>query len=261
MIKLLNYRLLQFYITYDIPQDEFLVVYSPNHNILKKCALEVAGINHADGIFYNNKNVFDNKQYFNSRVYLDCNVSHLNTLIPDVVSQTMDNNYNIIIDTNKFGKLIKQLQIRSEGQLDNIYHFTNEGVALSNVALGMSIYRYHILLEPLDNVMKENHLKVAKESLKDSNSLCFTSKLSKYLDICNNIIVLGFKNVFYLNHKSFVYILYKSNENISDEEIIYKSTKSDMIIINDGLGFLTLKKLNAKKISIMEIDKYISEEK
>lgn len=261
MIKLLNYRLLQFYINYDIPQDEMVLFYSPNRNILKKGSLELAGINNGDGIMYNNKKVYDNKQYFRNRIYLDCNISHLNTLIPDVVAKTIDTNYQIIMDTTKFNQLIKTLQIRSEGQLDNIYHFTKEGIALSNIALGMSIYRYHILLEPLDNITNIFHLKMAKEALKNSNSLIFTSQLSKYTDICNNIIVLGFKNVFYLNNKTYAHILYKYDETISDQNIIYKSVKSDMIIVDDSFSIITLKKWNAKKISIMEIDKYINEDK
>ena len=76
MIELNNYQFLQYNININIDQNQNTIIYSPNSNVLKKLALEIAGINKSEGIKYNGNDVYDNKAYFENRIYIDCNLKH-----------------------------------------------------------------------------------------------------------------------------------------------------------------------------------------
>lgn len=267
MIEFKNYSILQYSFTLDIDQNENTIIYNPSINVLKKLGLEISGINKSEGITYNGYNIYDNKRYFENRIYIDCNNKYLNTLLYKNVASAMESNYNIIIDTNKFQTIVKNAQIRSCGHLNSDYTFTQEGIALSDIALALSIYRYHILLTPLENIINTYHLDTIKEEIKKSNSLLLVTKLTKYKNISKRIIVLGFKKVFDLQSDSIIYIIKKVNQDILINEfdlsnnIIYQSTKSDLTIIDSKVPIDILKKINTKskilKDELINIDIYI----
>lgn len=267
MIELNNYQFLQYNININIDQNQNTIIYTPNSNVLKKLALEIAGINKSEGIKYKEDNVYDNKAYFENRIYIDCNIKYLNTLLARNVQMTMENSYNIIIDTNKFSSLVKKLQIRSCGKLNNDYTFTKEGIALSDITLALSIYRYHLLFTPLENITNEQHLNNVKEEMKNMNNLIFSINLTKYKNISDSIIVLGFKKVFYLQEDSIIYIVKNIKEEIIEElnltnNIIYKSNKSTLCILDNKLSLDMIKKLNSLgkviKEKIINIDNIIN---
>lgn len=270
MIELNNYQFLQYNININIDQNQNTIIYSPNSNVLKKLALEMAGINKSEGIKYNGNDVYDNKAYFENRIYIDCNTKYLNTLLARNVQETMENSYNIIIDTNKFTSLVKKLQIRSCGELNNDYKFTKEGIALSDITLALSIYRYHLLFTPLENITNEQHLNNVKEEIKNMYNLMFSTNLANYKNISDSIIVLGFKKVFYLQDDSIIYIIKKIEERIINElnltnNIIYKSNKSTLCILDNKISLEIIKKLNTlgklEKEKIINIDSIINGDK
>ena len=263
MIKLKDCQFLQYQLNFDIDQNINTIIYSKNNNILKKIALELAGINKSNNIFYNNKEIYDNKEYFNSRIYIDCNIKYLNTLLARNISKNLEKNYKIIIDINKFEKFIKELQIRRFGKLNNEYNFNSEGIALSDITLALSIYKYHILFEPLKNI--NSNLSLIKEELNNTTNLMFTSNLDKYDKISNQILVLGFTSIFYMREDSIIYIINEQNqEKLIDEfslinNIIYKSVKTQMLILDSSVNskFIVTYKKYIKQDTLINIDKYI----
>lgn len=269
MIQITNYQFLQYQITYNINQDIITGVFSVNDNITKQFLLNVSGINKSQNIYYRSRKVFDNNDYFKDRLFLNCELKPFNTLVSSNISKLLLDNYNIVLNEDLFEKLIKDLQIRSEGKLSSKYHFTNEGIALINNTLALSIFKYPILLKPFENINNEYRLKYLKEQAKNKSALIGIKNLKKYEGFLDELILFGFKNMYIL--KSSDTLLYLDNvlsQDLTIEEasleniLIHKCIKKESLIIRNILNKDQIKTLNnfgikIKEISIYDIGEYI----
>lgn len=264
MIQITNYQFLQYLINYNINQDIVTGIYIPNNSkVLEKLFLEISGINKTNGIYFKSKKVYDNTNYFNDRIYLNCNEQILDTLLSKKISNNLLNNYNIVFNTNKFDELVKKLKIRNEGELSSSYKFTKEGICLSNIALAFSTYKYPILLNPLEEVVNTNKMNTLKQLFKEKPSLIGITNLSKYKEILDVLILFGFKDIYILNTNDKLIVLDNIvNQDLTIDEalisnlLIYKCIKNDNLIIKGELSKTQIKALKNLNIKIKEINIY-----
>lgn len=269
MIQITNYEFEKYNLSYNINQELNTGIFCINNNILEKILLQIAGINKSKGIYYRSKKVFDNKQYFNERLYLNCNNQIVNTLVVDQIVNTLENNFNVIASNDLLKNYISQLQIRSEGKLDSSYTFTNEGNTLINNAIALSMFKYPILLNPLENIENKYKIEYLKKVYSNKPSLFGVSNLRKYNGFIDELILFGNNNVYILKSNEKLILL----KNIINQDLIisecnlqnnliHKCNKTEDLILYNNLSndqLKHLRNLNVKinEISLFEIGDYI----
>ena len=269
MIQITNFQFLQYNINYNINQNIITGIYSVNEASTKKFLLYVSGINKANNIFYRSKKVFDNEEYFKERIFLDCYYQPFNTLLGSNISKMLLDNYNIVLNEDLFNKLVKDLQIRSEGKLQTLYHFSKEGIALINNALALSVFKYPILYKPFEEINNKYKLDYLKEKAKNKSALIGVSDLKKYEGFFDELILFGFTQVHILkSNETLLYLDNVLSQELTIEEakleksLIHKCIKKESLIVRNDLAIDQIKSLHnmgvkIKEISIYDIGEYI----
>ncbi len=263
MIQLTNYQFYQYIINYNIDQNIKTGIYCVNNKLLKPLLLEISGINKTTGIYYQSKNVYDNEQYFKERLFLDCNKKPFNTLHSKKITDIFANKYNTICNEETLQENIKKLKIRSEGKLKLNYTFTSLGKALFNNALALSIYKYPILLNALENINNANIKQELEKLYLNKGALFGVTNLYSYNNILDKLIILGYKNTYILSKNDSLVVLKKIiNQdliiNLCNIEplIIHKCIKNENIIIYNSLTSIQIKTLLKNNVKIETITIY-----
>lgn len=263
MIQITNFKFDKYNITYNINQNEITGIFCVDKKMLEPLLLQIAGINKANGILYRSRKVFDNKEYFDDRIYLDCNQSTINTLVSSKVCYSLEKRYKLIMNENKLNELIEDLNIRLEGTLSGNYSFTKEGTALCNNAIALSTFKYPILLNPFENINDNKRLTYLKEQYQNKNCLIGITDLTKYQNYLNCLILVGKQNVYILKETDKIVILsnvIKQDLVISECEIedliIHKCVKNENIIIYNNLSAKQKVLLDRFKIKRTEVTIY-----
>ncbi len=270
MIELKQFKVGPYNITYDFDFHKVYGIYASNPVITKEFLLKYAGINKSEGCYYNNQSVFDNKRYFDERVFIDCEYDYMDTLVTNHIATSINNRYGKILNVSRFEKYVKSLSIRSEGEYDVHYNFSKEGKALANTSLALSLYGDKIIYCPLENINNERRLNILEKDLADcKGAVIGINTLAKYHNVCDAIIILA--NNFHVileKDKELIVIYRLNNEEIIAEQlginnnILFRSIKSESLILTNTLTIEQIKKLNdnkikMKKISVFDLEQYL----
>lgn len=146
MIKIDNLVLNeQYQINQEILNDEIIFYYSRDNELIKRLFLLISGINKVDGIYYNGISCYDNKEYFDKRIYLSLNDSLIKTIYPKKISLSLKN-FNLRCNQEKLAHVIDTLNIREECMMSSDDPFTLAGNTLINYALLESIDKEILLI-------------------------------------------------------------------------------------------------------------------
>lgn len=144
-IKIENYKVLhkKTKICFDsiaIPEKGIIGVLGKNISLIEKFLLVLAGINENENcILYNNESVYENPEYFQSRVYMDFSNSYTKSIsAPKIVEHFLDE-YHLQVDSVKLNKLIRAFEIRLECNISGVCDFTSIGNTLMNLAIACAI--------------------------------------------------------------------------------------------------------------------------
>lgn len=267
MIEIKDYKLNNMIINYNIDQSKKIGIYSVNHQYTKQILLDIAGINKSHSIFYNNKNVYDDNQYFKERIYIDSNIKVTNTLVAPHIINNLIKKYSCICNEESLKKHINNLQIRSEGKLKVIYKFTNEGIALTNNALFLSTYKYPILFIPLESISSKKRIDYLINEYQNKSFLVGITNLLIYKEIIDEILFIT-DNSYFIFSSTQLLLCFKNISNLIKimeeldivKNIIYINEKN--VLINNSLSLYQIKQLNKlnityETIKAFEIGDYI----
>lgn len=269
MIQITNYKINKINIIYNIDQNIKTGIFCLDNKISNKIMFDITGLNKSVGIYYRSKKVFDNQEYFNNRLFIDCYKQVLNTLSSNIITNNFFKKYNINCDETILKKHINNLQIRSEGTLKLKYHLSKEGISLSNNALALSINKYPILINMFENIKDNNKVKYLKEQYKNKPLLVSVNNLNLYKDFLDELLLITHDSYSILNTKENILVLdnvFKQDLIITEcnlqNLIIYKDYKNDNLIIKNSLNNNQIKLLhkfhvNIKEINVYQIGEYI----
>lgn len=258
MIEIINYKLNNMIINYNINQNKKIGIYCIDNHYTKQMLLHIAGINKSSSIFYNNKVVDDNKLYFQERIFIDGNKKITNTLISSFIIKKLIKKYNCICNEEQLKKHIRFLQIRSEGKLKIIYKFTKEGIALINNAIVLSTYKYPILFTPLENIVAQKRIDYLVNEYQNKNFLVGIANLSLYQEIVDEVLFIT-NSSYYILLSTQLLLCFNNTSNIFDtmrelditKNIMYKNEKY-IIVLND-ISMYQVKQLNKLNITYKTI--------
>lgn len=237
-------------------------VYSKDKNIVNTFLKLIAGINKPtkeSQIKIAKKDVFDNKDYFKNRLYLDFSTHYLNTLNYKKIDEALTEKYALNLNYDKYTKILKDLDIRGECEITDKYEFTPLGNTLVNFALACSLdYEFLIINNPTINVTSTNILTYIMNYLNNNyKSMIFgLNNLDLFIDILDYIIILddfGLMHILYNNSK----LLVINNGQVPEELDKYKlfiSFDKKRIILSNELSKDELKELKKKRIDFIQIN-------
>jgi len=185
-LKLNNYK-----INTNISEKENVGIYSPNNKLTIQLLLDLAGINKTNNIFANGENVYDNENYFKSRIYILGNKTYLNNFYATNVVEYTLKSYGKVLKDKKFAKLIRLSRVRYITNINNSYKYTKETLALVNAFYAYSIIGNRILVNPLENIVREDYMKqVRAEIITEKNTIFGITDLKKYDGLLDKLILL-----------------------------------------------------------------------
>lgn len=121
-------------------------IFGRNKELIKNFLELLSGINNNHNtIFIDQNNIFENKEYLNSRVFFDFSKKYLTTLRVNKIEEVLKS-YNLDFNKDMFIKICKELNIRGETDISYKYEFSNTGNTFVNLALICSVYKKNIII-------------------------------------------------------------------------------------------------------------------
>lgn len=239
-------------------------VIGKNQDDVEKLLKILAGINDNDNTCtIDSESIYDNKEYFKSRIYLDFKLRYFNSIDVKTVKEDINFHYNTFFNEKEYKRLVNELGIRAETKITNKYEISDLGNNLNNIAVSSAIDSKRIIaIDPfiyIDENKKELREKIINLIInrKKYNMMIVDAKNLKemypYLDY---LIILGdFNECIMIKPNSDKFI-------ISDDYIILRNKifKKDNIVISkaptEKEDYKELKRILKKYKEISFIDAY-----
>ncbi len=129
-----------------INKGEAIGVFGKNKHLVFDFLKAASGINKSGACFYEDKDVFDNPEYFQLRILLDFSHTYLSTLRVSKIEEVLKNRYNLRFNKDKLIKIGKDLDIRGETEITHQYQFTSAGNTFVNYALTVALEKPNIII-------------------------------------------------------------------------------------------------------------------
>lgn len=233
---------------------------------IKDLFLSLSGINKTKGsILCEDKNIYDNYDYFKNRIIMDFKRTYVSTLRKDLIKEAFNNKFNLDIDTDLFIKKVNGMAIRKEAFYDTKYVFTSYGNTILNYCLSSSISNKNMMI--INPFYKINNDSVKHDIAKDLsirnnfNSLLIDANDLLYFNNLDYYIFLLKEDIVKLDFDSDVLLFYNDYKY---HDVIYKTNKLTVCLntyTKEEIKELSKLKLDYRKIKFKDIFKYLEEEK
>ena len=252
MIELRNVEIKDYIINANIDEFSNIGIFCDDINIIKELSLYISGINKSN-IYYLDNNIYDNNEYFKSRIFINNNINYLNTLNADKISSYFLNNYQKALDNNYFKELVKASKIRLNAKYKYYYEFDDNKKSEANNILALSFLQRRIVFQAfknLDNEYIKNEYKKKKETI----FLDDIKDINEYLDILDYILILYKGRIFYqdLNNDFFKVLKNEESNNVEIiKNLMYEDDK--YYYVYNAENVKSIKKLKYETINIKKI--------
>lgn len=261
-LKLHNYE-----INMTVFDNEKLGVYSRNKQIRSDFLEILSGINkNNETIFVDDKNIFDNTDYFSKRVYFDLSKKYLTTLRVSKIEDALKN-YKLEFDKDKFIGICRELNIRGETDITYKYEFTDVGNSFVNLAFIASLNKKNIIVNnPTANLRFKSDFDYFVNLLTSSNFdnvILGMDNLEYFKNKLNRVVIFSDYDEVLIMHNSDTLIAFDGDidKYFLIKNKVFKGEK--LIALNnytkEELRVYQKSKVNFEIISIYDIDKYLGE--
>lgn len=212
-----DYILGKYDINTSIDDNYIYLVFSKNKEYVTRFLIAASGINnHSGKCLYNGIDIFDNKDYFQKRLFIDFNKKYIKTLNWKIVSDSFSSFPYVKFDYEAFKSAINDVDLRREVLIKDEYNFSDLGIRLCAYCLLNSLnFENLLVLNPYTKGKKEIVNKVI-------NEITNRSKYNTVMIENNNLALLS-------QHVDKIIILTDYN----DVRIIGKS--DTFLICNDNI--------------------------
>lgn len=223
----------------------------------------LAGINRNQGTcFYRQRDIFDNEEYFNSRIYLDYAHIYLSTLRTANIEKSLKTRYNLSFNKEIFVKIAKELNVRGETEITHIYNFTPAGNTFVNYALTAAVEKPNIIINNptigLNQEMDINYLVNSLSSHKtDGNIILGLNRLKDFRGKLDRIFIFtDCGQTYSIDSAATVFV---SKEDVETDYRLFVSDYylSLNLFSKDELKRFQKNKIEYKIISIYDIEDYL----
>ena len=228
----------------------------------------ISGINKADNVFYNGEILFDNKNYFDTRIFLDSNKSYFKTLDEKTIQNKILNDYGKALDSEVLKNNIHDLGIYSYFKKNKLL---DKGNDLFCIALSLSTFQNRIVRINNEDILNDKNVLELINSdsafgltvITNKSDVLFNKNVMSSFDnlfvfTCEEVYKLDIKvdTIYYLSRKEKEY-----NEQIINEAICFKNNKLILAKSNKSLKDEYNRYYKIKELSFLEaIEKFDKED-
>ena len=266
-IKIKHLKIDKYILNFEILPDERWGMFSKNQEVINTVINQLTGIKeNFNTCFVNDVDLFDHKDYFKERVYLDFKDNYINTIKSKNISEDIYKRYKKVVNISGFDKTINLLDVRSECEIKNKYIFTPKGNTFLNCAFAYAIDKQMLIVSNptvyVDDIKKK--IEIAK-AITDINAfgiafICLDS-IPCFKGVLDKVVILDdFNNVRIINPEKDIFVLvddYPSDEDILSERLFEREGKT--IIYNlDSLKIKECKRLGkCMVLNFYELEDYL----
>ena len=192
MLEIKNQQFYEYNVSLEVDEDINTLFIFDSSKYAYEYSMALAGLKKSE-IYYLDKQVYQNDIYFKSRIYINNNISYINTLNPDAIENKMLKAYNKAFDKEYFKALVTKTKIRTLIRRKRSYKFKDETLALSNDIFALSTMSLRIFYLCFNKIDKDNLL---TEEFKIHKSNIFISALDAiyddkkmYKDIVDKLVI------------------------------------------------------------------------
>lgn len=255
-LKFNNYRL-----TFDINHSSRVGVFGRNKEVVFELLKVLAGINNNNNaITHEDKNIFDDKDYFRIRIIMNFKNRYLSTPNPKVIHEVMKRNYNYNLNHDEFIKTNKELNLRKETEITHYYDFSPRGINYLNFSLLMALdVENVIIMNPTIEVKEKNKLDYIVEKLSNKNkfntAILGLDNLKAFDHKLDNILILGDNDRYVYASSNDKFIVF--TEEVDNTFLIFKGNRNFVYFhafSKEELKRFDSKKMKYKIISVYELE-------
>lgn len=265
LLEFNNLKFEKYNLSFNMLEDTVYILYGKDQSKIRDLLLLISGINKVSrkngSITYNKENVFDNEEYFKSRVFFDMHHNYLNTITPSVIKENLFTKFNIKYDEKIFRKKLLEQNARREVKVDSKYEFTKLGLSLVNYSLVSSIGVDNLIIYDLfyniEDEKKREYIANDIVNKRLKSAIISVHKIDEFLDKNVRFIILGDFGKSYIISKENKFIVTENSEDLKyrifklDNNMVI-CLKEDEVNVKKGLFKIPKK----KEISLNEFSKY-----
>lgn len=171
VLRVENLRLANYTINIEFINKEAVAFWSYDKKTIARFFDIIAGINNNNNsCFYNDNNIYDNKEYFQARLYFDFRKKYLSTLKLNYLKEKFRQKYNLDFNKDEFKRVSEQLDIRGETEVNHVYRYTKVGNTFVNFALTRSLDKSIIIINnPTINLSMQSDIDFVTAGLTDKS--------------------------------------------------------------------------------------------
>jgi hypothetical protein len=233
-------------------------IYAFSHEYASEFLELLAGINANQGkIKIDEQDVFDNKVFFQKRLYFNFEKACVSTLRSSFLKGQLQSNLHLSFDENRFMQLVKSLNIRQELQIDCRYHFTKAGNCLVNYAFVKAIDKPILFVDnPTIHLKSSQAIETIALGLTDKTNYDFVflglDNVKAFEGLLDWLIIIGNEKTVVINPNEHKLMVIKGNPQNS-KDVFYKKEVS---ISLDSYDKVDLKVWDRQKIDYKRISPY-----
>lgn len=252
-------------LSFNMLENNLYVIYGKDQNKIKELLLLIAGINKVSkkkgNITFNKNNVYDNEEYFKSRIFFDMHYNYLNTITPSIIKENLLNRFNINYDEKLFRKKLIELNARREVKINSKSEFTKLGLSLVNYSLATSIQTDNLIIydifHNIDDEKKREYIVNDIMNMKLETAIISAHTIDNFLNKNVRFVILGDYENAYIISKEDKFIITEDSNDLKHrifklENNMVICLKEDEANIKKGL-FKSVKK---KDVSLTDFSKY-----
>ena len=260
MIEIKNQQFYEYNVDINLDESLNTLLLFENSIYAYEYSLALAGIVKSN-IYYLDEEVYENDIYFKSRIYINNNISYIDTLDANVLEEKLLKKYSKAFDKDYFKRLVNETKIRTLIKRGRKYKFKDDTLTLSNDILALSCMCIKCLYLPFnklaDNTLLKEEFKIKKSNIFISALDAKEDNFLSYQDIIDKLVIFYKGKVIYLDVNDKILKINKDSNSahiIILKNLIYED--SNYYYVNSNiLKDNTVKGLKYKEISIFDIYK------
>ncbi len=257
-IDINNLQLNNYKLSFQMEKGFIYGIYGKRHDDISELLKKISGINpNNQTCLKNDKDIFDNKDYFKERIYLDLSKKMVETLNDKTIKENLKSRYNVVFNEKEYKRLVNLLNIRSEITIKQNYSFTDLGNNLTSFAIYSSLdYDVSFIDNPLYYLSKyDNRREIIVKELTNKRKhnlvMLDASSIEDFQDVLDYVVLFGdYEEAFLINPKEDRFII--CDDYITLKKRIFK--KDNMVIILNDMNKEEYKSFKKEIKKYKEID-------
>ena len=268
-ISIRNLQFKNMEITVSLNKKEIFAVYSRDPKKSEEFFLLINGINPNNGTcLYENKDIFDNEDFFKQRIYLDFKETYFKTMNIKVIEETLANKYNISFNPKIFNTYVQTMGIRMETIVDTDYIFTECGNSMINFAFLKALNKPFVTINnPTIYLQSIKILELVIQSLTYKGNyegiILGLDKIKRFKDKLDRVLIFTeYETYVIIDPRKDSFLLIEDNIYLHDK--LFRINESNMVICLNKYSKEEIKKFNNFKIkhekfSFYELEDYFGD--